>query len=152
MGSSLAGRSEGEPTVVGFINAISDGLATAFLPWLEVLPDYQGRGIGRELTKRMLAELADLYSIDLTCDPELAPYYQAMGWPWASPNCRAWGCGIGNSLIDCPRPASTARTADVRADGPTGLVGCARLQPRPRAYNDITLGARPATVGADPGT
>jgi ribosomal protein S18 acetylase RimI-like enzyme len=56
-----ATTSEGEPTVVGFINAISDGLATAFLPWLEVLPDYQGRGIGRELTKRMLAELADLY-------------------------------------------------------------------------------------------
>jgi hypothetical protein len=28
---------------VGFITAISDGVLTAPLPWLEVLPDYQGR-------------------------------------------------------------------------------------------------------------
>jgi hypothetical protein len=139
--------------VVGFINAISDGLATAFLPWLEVLPDYQGRGIGRELTKRMLAELADLYSIDLTCDPELAPYYlPGNGLRRTAGHGGAASEFTDRPPVDYPRPASTARTADVRADGPTGLVGRARLQPGQRAYNDITLGSRPATVGADPGT
>lgn len=30
--------------VVGFIHAISDGVLTAFVPWLEVLPSHQGRG------------------------------------------------------------------------------------------------------------
>lgn len=65
--------------VVGFVNAISDGVLTAFIPWLEVLPDYQGRGIGTELTRRMLASLGGLYSVDLTCDPELRTYYQRLG-------------------------------------------------------------------------
>ena len=31
--------------VVGFINAISDGVLTAYIPLLEVLPEYQGKGI-----------------------------------------------------------------------------------------------------------
>ncbi|MGH3427694.1 MAG: GNAT family N-acetyltransferase, partial [Terriglobales bacterium] len=35
--------------VVGFVNAISDGIATAFIPWLEVVPHRQGRGIGAAL-------------------------------------------------------------------------------------------------------
>ncbi|WP_390620198.1 GNAT family N-acetyltransferase [Nigerium massiliense] len=51
--------------VVGYINAISDGVLNAFIPWLEVHPDYQGRGIGRELVTRLVAELQDMYAIDL---------------------------------------------------------------------------------------
>ena len=35
--------------VVGFVTAVSDGMVSAFLPLLEVLPEYQGRGIGSEL-------------------------------------------------------------------------------------------------------
>ncbi len=65
--------------VVGFVNAISDGVLTAFVPWLEVLPGHRGRGIGSELIRRMLADLGDLYSVDLTCDDELAPFYAARG-------------------------------------------------------------------------
>lgn len=66
--------------VVGFITAISDGVATAFIPWLEVLPDAQGQGIGRELVRRMQEELVDLYSIDLVCDDDVAPFYDKLGW------------------------------------------------------------------------
>lgn len=66
--------------VVGFINAISDGVLTAFIPWLEVLPDYQGHGLGRELVRRLLEELGGMYSIDLCCDPELIPYYEKQGF------------------------------------------------------------------------
>lgn len=65
--------------VVGFIAAISDGVLTAFLPWLEVLPDYQGRGIGTQLLSRMLTELDHLYSVDLICDPELRKFYEHVG-------------------------------------------------------------------------
>ncbi|GAB4456297.1 MAG: hypothetical protein OHK0029_13940 [Armatimonadaceae bacterium] len=32
--------------VVGFITAISDGVASAFIPFLEVLPEYQGWASG----------------------------------------------------------------------------------------------------------
>ncbi|WP_218212220.1 GNAT family N-acetyltransferase, partial [Pseudomonas sp. 2822-15] len=39
--------------VVGFITAISDGVLSAYIPLLEVLTEYQGRGIGKELVRRM---------------------------------------------------------------------------------------------------
>ena len=65
--------------VVGFITAISDGVLTAFIPLLEVLPEYQGKGIGKALVKQMLAELAHLYSVDLVCDENLRAYYEHFG-------------------------------------------------------------------------
>ena len=65
--------------VVGFINVISDGVLSAFIPLLEVLPEYQGQGIGRELVKRMLAKLGDLYSVDLCCDRSLQQFYERCG-------------------------------------------------------------------------
>ena len=64
-----------EGRVVGFITAISDGVLSAFIPLLEVLPDYQGHGIGSELVRRMLGELEDFYMVDLMCDPELESFY-----------------------------------------------------------------------------
>lgn len=66
-------------TVVGFITAISDGISCAYIPHLEVLPAYHGRGIGSELVHRMLAKLRHLYMIDLVCDPALQPFYERLG-------------------------------------------------------------------------
>ncbi|MCL2671752.1 MAG: GNAT family N-acetyltransferase [Clostridiales bacterium] len=65
--------------VVGFVNAISDGVLAAYVPLLEVLPDYQGQGIGSELIKRILEELGDIYMVDICHDEELAPYYARFG-------------------------------------------------------------------------
>jgi ribosomal protein S18 acetylase RimI-like enzyme len=65
--------------VVGFVNALSDGVVAAFIPWLEVVPDYRGRGVGAKLMRRMLDRLAHLYSVDLLCDPPLVKYYQRFG-------------------------------------------------------------------------
>lgn len=45
--------------VVGFIAAISDGVLTAFLPWLEVLPDYQGRGVPQSTVIDLSLQHAD---------------------------------------------------------------------------------------------
>ena len=64
---------------VGFINAISDGNFSAFIPLLEVLPEYQGQGIGSELVRRLLADLEHVYSIDIACDEDVVPFYQAQG-------------------------------------------------------------------------
>ena len=58
--------------VVGFINAISDGILSAYIPLLEVLPEYRGNGIGLNLVKKMMAKLSDLYMVDLVCDRELS--------------------------------------------------------------------------------
>lgn len=70
---------EATAQVVGFITAISDGIISAYIPLLEVLPAYKGQGIGQELTRRMLAELSELYMIDLLCDEELQPFYRKVG-------------------------------------------------------------------------
>ena len=47
---------EANNQVVGFINAISDGVLSAYIPLLEVLPDYQKQGIGKELVSRIMSE------------------------------------------------------------------------------------------------
>lgn len=65
---------------VGRINAISDGVFYAYIPLLEVLPSYRGKGIGRELVKRMIDSLSVMYAIDLQCDETLESYYQQLGF------------------------------------------------------------------------
>jgi len=73
-------RDEETGNVVGFITAITDQVLAAYIPHLEVLPDYQGQGIGAELVRRMLEHLRDFYMIDLMCDPDLQPYYERFGF------------------------------------------------------------------------
>lgn len=65
--------------VIGFITAITDGVLSAYIPFLEVLPEYQGRGLGRELVRRMMEKLAGLYMVDIVCDPGLTPFYRRFG-------------------------------------------------------------------------
>lgn len=65
--------------VVGFATAITDGVLSAYIPLLEVLPGYQGRGIGSELIRRLLKQLDHLYMIDLICDADLQPFYEKQG-------------------------------------------------------------------------
>ena len=77
--SLVLARDSGSGPVVGFITAISDGVLSAYIPLLEVLPEYQKQGIGSELMRRMLSQLNDLYMVDLLCDKELQPYYERFG-------------------------------------------------------------------------
>jgi ribosomal protein S18 acetylase RimI-like enzyme len=65
--------------VVGFINAVTDGTHSAFIPLLEVLRPYRGQGIGRNLVAEMLHRLREYPCIDLTCDPQLQPFYEKLG-------------------------------------------------------------------------
>ncbi len=62
--------------VIGFINAVSDKTLSAYIPLLEVLPEYQKKGIGSELVERILEQLKDFYMIDLCCDVELNSFYR----------------------------------------------------------------------------
>ena len=68
-----------ENRVIGFVTAISDGVLSAYVPLLEVLPSHQKRGIGHELMRRMLEMLDGLYMIDLLCDNDLQPFYEKVG-------------------------------------------------------------------------
>ena len=65
--------------VVGFVTAISDGVSCAYVPHLEVLPAYQGQGIGTNLMNRLFTRLREHSMIDLLCDPELRRFYAKVG-------------------------------------------------------------------------
>ncbi len=68
-----------EGHVVGFVTAISDGVLSAYVPLLEVLPSHRRRGIATQLVRRLLGQLQGLYSINLHCDAELQPFYESLG-------------------------------------------------------------------------
>ena len=65
--------------VVGFVTALTDGVLSGFIPLLEVLPAYQGQGIGRMLMTHMLDRLGHLPNVDLLCDPDVVPFYERFG-------------------------------------------------------------------------
>lgn len=66
--------------VVGFITAISDGVLSAFITLLEVLPGYQHTGIGHSLMNQIMSEIGDIYMIDLVCDANLSRFYAELGF------------------------------------------------------------------------
>ncbi|MDE3000644.1 MAG: GNAT family N-acetyltransferase [Gemmatimonadota bacterium] len=66
--------------VVGWISAVSDGVSCAYIPHLSVLPEYQGKGIGAELVRRMIEQVGHLYMIDLVCDRDVADFYVKQGF------------------------------------------------------------------------
>ncbi|MEW5925230.1 MAG: GNAT family N-acetyltransferase [Candidatus Zixiibacteriota bacterium] len=70
--------------VVGIITAVSDNVISAYIPLLEVLPEYQGRGIGGELMRLMMKKLEGLYMIDLICDKDKVAFYEKFGLKSAS--------------------------------------------------------------------
>jgi ribosomal protein S18 acetylase RimI-like enzyme len=87
-GSSHVVLAQEGDRVVGFVTAISDGVLSAYVPLLEVLPEYRGRGIGAELVRRLLAELDGLYMIDLCCDEDVVGFYERLGL-------QRWDVGMG---------------------------------------------------------
>lgn len=75
----VVARNDETGQVAGFITAISDGILSAYIPLLEVLPEHQGQGIGTELLRRLLKELDGLYMVDLICDPDKQSFYERFG-------------------------------------------------------------------------
>ncbi|MDQ2652398.1 MAG: GNAT family N-acetyltransferase [Chloroflexota bacterium] len=65
--------------VVGFIAALTDNVQGAFITLLEVLPEYQGKGVGKALLTQMLDRLSHIQTIELMCDADLVPFYEQFG-------------------------------------------------------------------------
>ena len=65
---------------VGFINALSDGVFYSYIPLLEVLSGYQGKGIGAKLLQCMVESLKNMYAIDIVCDEDVVPFYKDKGF------------------------------------------------------------------------
>lgn len=65
--------------VAGFITALTDDLLSAHITFLEVLPQYQGRGIGSALVQRLIDRFDHLYALSVQCDAALQPFYARFG-------------------------------------------------------------------------
>ncbi len=66
-------------TVIGFATAITDHVLSAYIPLIEVHPDYQDMSVGTAMINNLLQRLSSLYMIDLVCDESLVPYYTRFG-------------------------------------------------------------------------
>lgn len=66
--------------VVGFGNALSDGILSAYIALLEVLPPYRRQGTGSNLVRMLLEEVEQLYMVDVICDDDVVPFYEALGF------------------------------------------------------------------------
>jgi GNAT superfamily N-acetyltransferase len=53
---------------------------TAYIPLLEVLPEYKGQGIGTKLIAKIKEDLKDFYMIDICCDEDVIPFYKNLGF------------------------------------------------------------------------
>lgn len=70
--------------VIGFVTAISDGVLSAFITLLEVLPEHHGKGIGHSLINQMMSQIGDIYMVDLVCDANLSRFYAELGFATAT--------------------------------------------------------------------
>ena len=67
-------------SLVGLGNAISDGHLVVYYPHLLVDPDYQGKGIGSELMRRLKAIYEGFHQHVLIADGRAIDFYEKCGF------------------------------------------------------------------------
>jgi len=73
--------------LAGLGNAISDGHLVVYYPHLLVHPDYQRRGIGSEIMRRMRERYKDFHQQILVADPKSIAFFEECGFKSAG-ECR----------------------------------------------------------------
>jgi ribosomal protein S18 acetylase RimI-like enzyme len=86
---SLVSAWEGD-TLVGIGNAISDGSLVVYYPHLLVLPQYQGRGIGREIMRILQARYDGFHMQILVADGRAIEFYEKCGFERAGKTEPMW--------------------------------------------------------------
>jgi GNAT superfamily N-acetyltransferase len=76
--------------LVGLGNAISDGYLVVYYPHLLVLPEYQGRGIGTELMRRLMIRYQGFHQHMLTADGRALDFYRKCGFERAGKTEPMW--------------------------------------------------------------
>lgn len=90
-GSTYVVSAWDDDRLVGFARAISDDASNAYISTVAVLPDYQKRGIGRELIQRLIVDRDGIqfvlhanenaYSFYLHLDLDFEPFDHALVRP-----------------------------------------------------------------------
>ena len=83
LGSMYGVSAHDAEKLVGYARAISDGAFNAYVSTVAVLPEYQRRGIGRELIRRLL-DGRDHVQFVLHADPRAHLFYLHCGFQPAS--------------------------------------------------------------------
>jgi ribosomal protein S18 acetylase RimI-like enzyme len=78
-GSMYAVSAYDGETLVGYVRALSDGAFNAYVSTVAVLPEYQRRGIGREMIRRLL-DGRDHIQFVLHAAPDVHPFYLRCGF------------------------------------------------------------------------
>ncbi|MDR7210430.1 GNAT family N-acetyltransferase [Flavobacterium piscis] len=76
--------------LVGLGNAISDGYLTVYYPHLLVLPEYQGKGIGKLIMDKMQEKYKHFHMQMLTADGRSVDFYKKNGFERAGKTEPMW--------------------------------------------------------------
>ena len=76
--------------LVGLGNAISDGHLVVYFPHMLVLPELQGKGIGRQMMQALLRRYAGFHMQMLTADGKAIDFYQSLGFQRAGNTAPMW--------------------------------------------------------------
>ena len=123
--------------VVGFATALTDHRFAAYIPLVEVLPEFQRQGVGSLMLRALLDRLSACYMIDLACDDDVVPFYERLGG--TKLNAMAWRnrnrpvTGYGRYQPPCRTSTPRRRLGTVRLERsrscqggsqPTGAAEC----------------------------
>jgi len=76
--------------LIGLGNAISDGYLVVYYPHLLVHPNYQGRGIGQLIMKKLQSQYQGFHMQILTADGKATAFYEKMGFEMAGETQSMW--------------------------------------------------------------
>jgi ribosomal protein S18 acetylase RimI-like enzyme len=76
--------------LIGLGNAISDGHLVVYYPHLLVHPDYQGRGIGTQLMRMLMAKYHGFHQHMLVADGRAIDFYRKCGFERAGKTEPMW--------------------------------------------------------------
>ena len=76
--------------LIGLGNAISDGYLVVYYPHMLVLPAYQGRGIGAEIMRRLMARYKGFHQHMLVADGRALDFYRKCGFERAGKTEPMW--------------------------------------------------------------
>lgn len=76
--------------LAGIGNAISDGHLVVYYPHLLVHPDYQGKGIGQLIMKKMKNKYGHFHMQILTADEQALDFYKKVGFVKAGKTEAMW--------------------------------------------------------------
>jgi len=79
-----------EGSLVGLGNAVSDGSRVVYYPHLLVLPEFQRRGIGRQLMKRLMNRYRGFHQHILIAEAKAVSFYRKCGFKRAGKTASMW--------------------------------------------------------------